>query len=475
MRFAVLIGAHERDNFGDIACSAIMARILRPLPTLKASIISSDMRASGGDLVLPARALSAIPAELGSASAVVFFGGETLACDARSALAMNLGNRDATEFLRLPHAPQERMVRGLTGGNFATPAYVLCSEEVLPASNKDAAIIYHSVGGVELPGFVKWDEQRRTAERNLKQAAYIAVRDRRTRALLSELFGIEAQLFPDSGFALQRVLGDDIAAVQDHACVQEARAAGPYLVFQSSARALEKAGLSRAAARIGETAERLRASIVLQPAGTAWGHDDPDQLARLAALVGKTHPRVRTMVQRDRHFLIQTAIIANASIWIGTSLHGRIFATSMRVPAVSFSNEKVNATIETWEQEPLPHNVTWEQLPDAASAAAGMDRARLHRTADRLEAEAVRGLERVRSLASVDTSATPADDDTLLQIIIGSLLKENETLRSESLKLLNSAFADTAARPRTARRHLGALLHAVRRFTRITGSSTVSR
>lgn len=463
MRFAILIGAHERDNFGDIACSAIMARVLRPLPSLKAGMMSSDMRAYGGDLVLSARALKSITSELGSASAIVFTGGETLACDARSGLAMNLANRDAARFVRLPHAPQERVVRSLTGGAFATPAYVLHADEVLPSSRKDVAVVFHSVGGTDLAAFVKWNEQRRTIEYNLKQATYIAVRDRRTRALLSELFGIEAELFPDSGYALRRVLGDDIAALEDDARVQEARALGPYLVFQSSAHVLDGLGLPQAAARIGEAAARLRVSIVLQPAGTAWGHDDLDQLTRLAATIGKTHPRIRTLVQRNRHVLVQAAIIANASVWIGTSLHGRIVAIAMRVPAVSFANPKVNATIETWEQEPLPYDVTLEQLPDAASAAAGVDRAGLQRRADRLEEEAIKGLDRVRALVSADTAVSTADDENLLHIVIASLLAENEALRAENLKLLDPHAETAPTMLRAARQSIAALFQARRR------------
>lgn len=447
MRFAVLIGAHERDNFGDIASSAIMARVLRPLPTVNASILSRDTRDLGGNVVVAARALKLIPRALGSANAVIFFGGETLACDARGGLAMNLTEREVGVFVRLKREIQARAFHAMTAGDFASPAYVMPADDVLPRWNKDTPIIYHSVGGTELASFVKRDEHHRTLETHLKQASSISVRDRRTRALLSELFGIKAQLFPDSAFALQRVLGDDIAAAAETEPVGAARALGPYLVFQASLRFLRATGLARAAARIGEIAERMRVSVVLQPAGTAWGHDDVKQLARLGALIATVHPRVRTYVQRNRHFLVQAAVIAKAAAWIGTSLHGRIAAMSMRVPAVSFENAKIRANVETWEDEPLPYDVTWERLADATDAAVRADPGKLDALASRLEEESMKGLQHVRTLALAGAPSEQAEDsETLLQIMVAALAEENENLRLENFKLVEQIAYPTQTR-----------------------------
>jgi hypothetical protein len=471
MRFAVLIGAHERDNFGDIASSAIMARVLRPLPIVNASILSSDARGLGGEVVVAARALKLIPRKLGYANAVIFFGGETLACDARGGLAMNLAEPEAGVFVRLKREMQARAFRAMTAGDFEAPAYVLPADDVLPRWNKGAPIIYHSVGGTELATFVKRGEHRRTLETHLKQASSISVRDGRTRALLFQLFGIKAQLFPDNAFALRHVLGDDIAAASEREPVVAARALGPYLVFQASARFLRASGLARAAARIGDIAERMRTSVVLQPAGLAWGHDDGKQLTRLGAMIAQAHPRVRTFVQRDRDFLVQTAVIAKAVVWIGTSLHGRIAAISMRVPAVSFQNAKIKATVETWEDELLPYDVTWDRLADATHAAVRTDPESLHTLASRLETESMNGLEHVRTLALSGAPPEQAEDnEALLQIMVASLAEENEYLRMENFKLLEQIAYPTRAQRllhtvlQSARWRLGAPLRVASRF-----------
>lgn len=168
MRFAVLIGAHERDNFGDIASSAIMARVLRPLPTLNASILSRDSSDLGGEVVVAARALKRLPRALGAANAVIFFGGETLACDARGGLAMNLAEREAGVFVRMKRENQARAFDVMTAEDFASPAYVLPAEDVLPSWNKDAPIVYHSVGGTDIGSFAKMGEHRDALETHLK-------------------------------------------------------------------------------------------------------------------------------------------------------------------------------------------------------------------------------------------------------------------------------------------------------------------
>jgi hypothetical protein len=273
------------------------------------------------------------------------------------------------------------------------------------------------------------------------------VRDGRTRAFLWHLFGIRAHLFPDNAFALRRVLGDDIAAAAERQPVTAVRALGPYLVFQASARFLRTTGLTRAAARLGDIAERMRVAVVLQPAGTAWGHDDLGQLTRLAALIAQAHPRVRTLVQNDRHFLVQSAVIAKAVVWIGTSLHGRIAAMSMRVPAVSFQNAKVKATVETWEDDPLPYEVTWDRLADANHAAVRIDPVKLDTLASRLEDESMQGRQHVRTLALAGAPAEQEEGgEDLLRIMVASLAEENETLRMENFKLLEQIAYPTQTR-----------------------------
>jgi len=293
----------------------------------------------------------------------------------------------------------------------------------------------------------------------------VAVRDAKTQRLLADLFAIDAQLVPDTGFALRRVLGEEIAAAAEREPAKAVRALRPYMVVQASSAALAAIGLAGAADRVVETAERIDAAVVLQAGGTAFGHDRLSELATLAEAIRMRRPGLRVHVQRERHFLVQAAVIAGAAVWVGTSLHGRIAAISMRVPAVSLKNPKVKATVETWESELLPYEVAWDGLGEAVAAATAIPSAALEGLAARLEEKVVSGLERVRALAAAKAGdageAVSAGPD---EAMLFSLAEENRHLREQNIRLL--AELDAARRTTPLRARIGRrLLPPIRRAT----------
>ena len=253
--------------------------------------------------------------------------------------------------------------------------------------------------------------------------------------MLSDLLGIDAQLCPDAGFALRRVLGDEIAVASQRESVKSVAGLGRYIVFQANVDLLSAIGLPQAADRLGEVAERTKTAIVLQPSGTAFAHDSLQQLTALGALIREGRSGVHACVQRDRNFLVQAAVIGHAVCWIGSSLHGRIAAISMRVPTVSFANPKVKAEVETWETEPLPYEVGWDQLADATQSAVRTTSASLDRVALPLEEKAMRGLEQVQTLASGPQEISDAESTSLRRAVLVSLVEENRHLRTENLRL----------------------------------------
>jgi Polysaccharide pyruvyl transferase len=439
MPFAILIGAHERDNFGDISSSAVTAKMLRPISILKAGMMSSDMRAAGGELVVATGALKRSLEKLPPVCATVYFGGETLACDACSGLSMNLSEGDANRFLQMPPEMRARAIRGMAMQSAESLAYVQRAGDIFPDQSIDTPLIYHSVGGTALSQVTKDTKLRDSLQSSLRKATYVSVRDRRTQVQLAELFGIRAELSPDASFALKRVLGNEIAGASYLEPVRQVKALVPYVVFQSNTQFLSSAGLSDAAERIAEMADRIQTAVVLQPTGTASSHDSMSQLATLGTLITARYPHIRTYLQRNRNFLVQIAVIANALAWIGTSLHGRIAAIAMRVPAVNFENSKVKAMVETWEeQDSLPYEVTWDGLTDATLTALSAHSGRLESLACRLEEAAMESLTKVRELALSGAATDPGWADACMQqALLASLFEENRTLRQENLTLLS--------------------------------------
>jgi hypothetical protein len=159
------------------------------------------------------------------------------------------------------------------------------------------------------------------------------------------------------------------------------------------------------------------------------------QLTTLGALIREGRSGVHACVQKDRNFLVQAAVIGHAVCCIGSSLHGRIAAISMRVPTVSLANPKVKAEVETWETEPLPYEVGWDQLADATQSAVRTNSASLDRVALPLEEKAMRGLEQVRTLASGPQETSNAESTSLRRGVLVSLVEENRHLRTENFRL----------------------------------------
>jgi hypothetical protein len=352
---------------------------------------------------------------------------------------MNLSEGDANRVLQMPPEMRARAIRRMTMQSAESLAYVQRARDIFPDQSIDTPIIYHSVGGTALSQVTKDTKLRDLLQSSLRKATYVSVRDKQTQVQLSELLGIRAELSPDTSFALKRVLGDEIAGASDLEPVRQIKALGPYVVFQSNTQFLSSAGLPYAAQRIAEMADRIQTAVVLQPTGTAFSHDSMSQLAALGTLIATKYPHIRTYLQRNRNFLVQIAVIANALAWIGTSLHGRIAAIAMRVPAVNFENYKVKAMVETWEQhDALPYEVTWDRLTDATLTALSVDSGRLEALACGLEEAAMEGLRKVRELALSGAAKDPVGADACMQqALLASLLEENRTLRHENLTLLS--------------------------------------
>jgi hypothetical protein len=185
------------------------------------------MRAAGGDLVVATGALKRSLEKLPPVCATIYFGGETLACDACCGLSMNLLEADANRLLHMSADMRAHAIRVMAMQSAESLAYVRRPEDLFPDQSMNKPVIYHSVGGTTLSQMAKDVNLRESLECSLRKATYISVRDNRTRALLSELFGIRAELSPDASFALRCVLGDEIAAVSDLEPIRQVKALGP--------------------------------------------------------------------------------------------------------------------------------------------------------------------------------------------------------------------------------------------------------
>ncbi len=205
---------------------------------------------------------------------------------------------------------------------------------------QEIKILYNSVGGthIELPCLDR-----------LRNCDYLAIRENITSKGLSEN-NIAHEVFPDSAillsdmFPLQQLnlnvgLREDIKNLLGK----------KYIFFQVSKYYHE--------GKLDIIAEQLHAlyiqtgfSIVLCPIGTAAGHEDHIPLHYLKGKLNESGFFINT----PNVFEIM-ALIANARLYIGSSLHGVITSMSYAVPYIGFNSkiDKLKGYLLSWGYKEL--------------------------------------------------------------------------------------------------------------------------
>jgi polysaccharide pyruvyl transferase WcaK-like protein len=216
----------------------------------------------------------------------------------------------------------------------------------------------------------------------VRSARSVSVRDRRSFAGYAAL-SQNVRLEPDAVHAISR--SQSFALDKLHGLDLD-----DYVVVQIRADSIRERGLDYVAGALAELARRY--SIAFLAAGTAFGHDNIALYyalsERLKALPG-TRPAT-VLTARDTPSIV--GAIARSAAWVGTSLHGRIVATSYDVPRVSLRNEKVANYARSWESL-YPADVPIGQVTEAVEFAKAYHRDRVERKReDGLAEKAVEGL-----------------------------------------------------------------------------------
>ena len=264
MRPAILFGAFDRHNLGDMLFPHVVQRLLGNRPTTLAGLVHADLRACGGHRVMPVEEAIAshgdVPLDL------IHVGGEILTCSAWQAAIMSLPPPEALPLLRRPEPglPQRRTwaVRRLGCSRLAP--YVLSADHLPPGSRS----IFLGVGGTDLAEAPP--DLRDEVLRALAQASFTGVRDRRTLAALQSA-SIPASLMPDTAVAAPELLADDIARharTGEPARVRDRFPRG-YLAVQFSADFGDDRTLAQLTAQLDATAARTNLGIVYLRTGTA--------------------------------------------------------------------------------------------------------------------------------------------------------------------------------------------------------------
>lgn len=347
----LLVGAYERDNFGDLLFYELTANYFGRRSVAAGSIIGADMTALIGTQVHPHNDLLATKAW----DLVWVVGGEVGGVDTAGALTMSLDEVEGPIFDEAGAEGRGAIAKYLSGVSPQAPAYIPILGDF--ALNSNAPLVLNSVGlGNMLPYGVNTGSDAGIAA--ISSASAVVVRDLSSHVYTRSI-GVESVLSPDMVHAIS-VQYPDLSAPRN--------SSDPYFLFQSNAHYIDQVADEEIAAALAKVAIMTGWRPAFFLAGTARHHDQADQYDGIKRALRSIAPSIIPLEISTRKPLELASYIAGSSLWIGTSLHGRIIAGSYSLPRVSLNNLKVAKYAATWDPH-FPVNVTFDGLIESVSEA----------------------------------------------------------------------------------------------------------
>jgi hypothetical protein len=343
----LLVGAYERDNFGDLLFPLVTERYLTGAEVVAAAPFAADMTALF-DRRVPAYG-PLLDAE--DFDAIWTVGGQVGLVDAERAFRMAVPPERWQAYRRSSPARRAEVLREASGG--PVPSFPYLPPPIAYPRNAGALGVLTSVG---LAGLRDAEPPRRDELISvLRGQDHVGVRDRESGRYLDRL-GIPTTVAPDAVHTLRL-----------HWPVARVPGRGPAVVQVSSAM-LTRLGHVTVARALAHAPSLRAMPLRILLAGTATGHDTFEDAERLASLLRRERGRADVAVLGDRRPLDLVGHIARASVVIASSLHVRIVAAAYDVPRVSLARRKVSRYATTWDPD-MPFGVTPETLDGAVERA----------------------------------------------------------------------------------------------------------
>lgn len=362
--YILLIGAYERDNFGDLLFAKIFDRVLNPYPLVYGSLMGRDLTSIGGDCVVSVEDFLKDKKQ-NPPLAVIHCGGETITTARQDAVSMDLPSyipEPTSEFYRYAQAEISEYL--IPSKNLF--AYLYNHADLGQKNN--FPIAFTSLGGSSLNEFAGNKKFLSAVALRLQTAKFLSVRDRKTKEYLNRFLGIEAKLFPDVVSILSRTHMDNVNQATKTASVKRILSNGPYILFQANSKIMNNMEIEVLSRELGKIIKENNTALVFQPAGLSAGHDSFEEIKRVASIL-KNNLKAKVLIQDDRNIWTQVAVIANAACCIGSSLHVRVVATAFARPHISLQNQKVTSYAQSWEVDDQPYDVSSGDLSNAVDKA----------------------------------------------------------------------------------------------------------
>lgn len=326
----LLVGAYERDNFGDILFLTRTRAYLGDGVGAATAPFPGDTTNVGGEVIAPYTQF------LGEDQQFVWtVGGE-------------VGGTSVEQAMSMSSAPIPDEVP-----SFASP-YVIRPSRY--AALRGARMIVNSAGVSGASKLVGRHKIETWAA--LREANFVSVRDRNSLSFLRQI-GVAAEYAPD--------------LVQTRALTHEYDFDKPDAIalVQLKEKFIRRIGVAELAASLLQTEALRRYHIRFFSAGEASGHDSTGLLQEVSEALNRQAGAARSDVSRASTAEEKVTEIAGASLWIGTSLHGYILSTAFAVPRVALLLAKIEEYAISWEI-PYPTNVTLAELGSAIVQAESL-------------------------------------------------------------------------------------------------------
>jgi len=346
---AVLLGAFDRFNYGDLLFPLVSQQEIQAhsagTPTAVHALIASDLSRYGALPTLSMRSLYR-PGALNAGDAVIYAGGGTVGVDWHFMLSNLLGPMGNRLLGALPNVLGWQRTNRWCGRYFGarSPFPWVAGPEDFPVPVK---VAYNAIGGSEL-GRARAETRERTLER-LARASYLSVRDTETRRVFEPVLGsVDVHVAPDSAVLMSEQFPRDWLRAQASAgtrrCIDEA----PYICFHAN-RGYVSRHLDAIVLALEQIHEAFGLHVVLLPIGRYVGLDDHLGLAEVAARLRMPHRQIGD--QASLWDIMLT--LAQARLFVGTSLHGAVTSQSFAVPHLGLSERpsKLDHYLQSWDIE----------------------------------------------------------------------------------------------------------------------------
>lgn len=386
---ALLVGAYERDNFGDELFLLVTEHYLAEAgyDAVAAAPFAADMTP------LLDRVIDRFADRLNDETfdLVWTVGGEAGAIGTDGAMRWSVAPDVFARYQAGDAAARARLRRQIMGDTpTATPYMPRLS--AFPRNVLTPTVI-NSIG---IASIAKANTDRRAdVFRVLREATAISVRESQGSAALSAA-GIAHTVAPDLVHAIRSMRPRPV----------DDQSSGYVLVQvnQAQTRAL---GLDRFADAIADSPALKPYPLRLFFAGLAAGHDSPEEYRRIRDRILLRDPgRDVEILDGSRRPWDLVDEIRRAALWFGASLHGRIVASAYDVPRISLARGKVDTYAQAWD-DAMPWKVGLDGLDAAVrSALSEQTRADAAGTGERLAALAEAN---VRNSIALAAGATPLE------------------------------------------------------------------